>query len=91
VPADEGWPKIRAGLEALPRTRIITATDNYLHAETRTRLLRFVDDTELLLRPGEGLVEVRAGARLGYSDLGVNRRRVEALRECLREDGVLAD
>jgi uncharacterized protein (DUF1499 family) len=49
----------------------------------------FVDDLELHLRPAEKLIAVRSAARLGHSDLGVNRKRVEGLRAVLRERGVI--
>jgi uncharacterized protein (DUF1499 family) len=74
---------LRRVVEALPRTRIVTATDTYLHAECRSRIFRFVDDLDFLLDPEEGVVQVRSASRLGHSDLGVNRRRVEAIREAL--------
>jgi uncharacterized protein (DUF1499 family) len=73
----------------LSRTRIVTETADYLHAECRSALLGFVDDLELHLRPDEGIIAVRSASRLGYSDLGVNRRRVEGLRTSLIERGVL--
>jgi uncharacterized protein (DUF1499 family) len=44
-----------------------------------SRLLRFRDDVEFLLGPGDA-VQVRSASRLGYSDLGVNRKRVETIR-----------
>jgi len=46
-----------------------------------------VDDLELLLDPATMAIAIRSAARLGKSDLGVNRRRVEALRKKLQEDG----
>jgi uncharacterized protein (DUF1499 family) len=73
----------------LPRTRIVKETEDYLHAECRSALFRFVDDLELQLRPSESIIAVRSASRLGYSDLGVNRRRVEGLRESLTRLGVL--
>jgi uncharacterized protein (DUF1499 family) len=88
--AGRAWPALRAAVAALPRTRIVEEDDAYLHAECRSALLGFVDDLELELRRPEGEVAVRSASRLGYSDLGVNRRRVEALRETLRRQGVLA-
>ena len=71
--------RLKSLLEGLPRTRIVTATDDYLHAVCRTRL-GFPDDVECLLSPEEGVIHVRSASRLGYSDWGVNRRRVEGLR-----------
>jgi uncharacterized protein (DUF1499 family) len=74
----------------MPRVRVITATANYLHAEERTRVLRFVDDLELLL-VDSGELLVRSASRVGESDLGVNRRRVERLRSLLGEAGLLRE
>ena len=60
-------------------TRVLTATDRYLHARCRTRI-GFVDDLELLLCRRQGVIQVRSASRLGIYDFGVNRRRVERLR-----------
>ena len=74
-------------LASQPRVRVITETPNYLHAEFRTPLCRFVDDVEFLVVESEHVIHVRSASRVGYSDLGTNRRRVEALR---REFAALA-
>jgi uncharacterized protein (DUF1499 family) len=87
--APRAWPALRAAVAALPRTRIVKETAGYLHAECRSALLGFVDDLELELRPAEGKVAVRSASRTGWSDLGVNRRRVEGLRAALRQQGAL--
>jgi uncharacterized protein (DUF1499 family) len=63
----------------MPRTEIQVQTDNYLWVVFASRLLRFCDDVEFLLGPGDG-VQVRSASRMGYSDLGVNRERVETIR-----------
>jgi uncharacterized protein (DUF1499 family) len=63
----------------LPRTEIKAQTDGYLWVVFTSRLLRFRDDVEFLLGPGDA-VQVRSASRLGYSDLGVNRARVEMIR-----------
>ena len=75
--------RLKSLLEGLPRTRIVTATDDYLHAVCRTRL-GFPDDVECLLSPEENVIHVRSASRVGYSDWGVNRRRVEGLRRRYR-------
>jgi len=87
-PAD-GWRAVRKIIDELPRTKIISSTDDYLHAECTSAVFGFVDDLELHLRPAEKLLAVRSASRLGYSDLGVNRKRVESLRGVLRERGVI--
>jgi len=73
----------------LRRTRITSETPEYLHAECRSALLGFIDDFELNLRPSEGVIAVRSASRVGYTDFGVNRKRVEALRAGLRKRGVI--
>ena len=68
----------RSAIESCPRSRVIKAEENYLYAEFRTRLLRYVDDVELYF---DGRVlQVRSCSRLGRRDFGVNRKRVEELR-----------
>jgi len=89
VPAAQAWAAVREAVAELPRTRIVTDADGYLHAECRSALLGFVDDLELHLRPSEGRIAVRSASRLGRSDLGVNRRRVETLRAALAARGLL--
>lgn len=61
------------------RVTIITANDNYLYAEFRSQWFRFVDDVEFLIETN-GVIQVRSASRVGYSDLGVNRNRIESLR-----------
>ncbi len=60
--------------------RIKTVQERYIHAEFTSFLFRFVDDIEFLLDDGSKTIHVRSASRVGYSDLGVNRRRVEAIR-----------
>jgi len=67
-------------IEGMPRARIVTSGDGYLHAEFASRLFRFVDDLELLYDDGVPGFQVRSASRTGYSDMGANRKRVEALR-----------
>jgi uncharacterized protein (DUF1499 family) len=78
--AEEAWGRLGALLTAWPRTRVVTATGSYVHAECHSRIFRFVDDVEFLLDRAAGVIHVRSASRAGHSDLGVNRARVEALR-----------
>lgn len=75
------WDHLREVLKAQPNAQIITDQDAYLHAEFSSRWLGFVDDVEFLLDQSADRIHVRSASRLGYSDFGVNRARVEALRE----------
>jgi uncharacterized protein (DUF1499 family) len=54
--------------------------DGYLWATFTSNLFRFVDDVEFRMVSTDGIIHVRSGSRVGYSDLGVNRRRVKKLR-----------
>lgn len=69
---------VRKAVEALPRTRIISADSHYLYAEFRSRLLRYVDDVEFV--SDGNLIHVRSASRLGRRDFGVNRKRIEKIR-----------
>jgi len=85
--------RLRAAVEAvlttLPGARITSSSGSRIVAEFRSRLLGFVDDVVLDIRPESGTIAVRAAARTGYWDLGVNRRRVEALRARLSGLGIV--
>ncbi|MDA0266194.1 MAG: DUF1499 domain-containing protein [Cyanobacteria bacterium] len=63
-----------------PRSELIQQTDEYLYFEFTSRLMGFVDDVEFYLDPAAEVIQMRAAARLGESDLGVNRDRLEAIR-----------
>jgi len=89
VPVERAWPQLRDAVASLPRMRIIESGDGYLRAEATSRLFRFVDDLEVLHVPGTARIDVRSASRVGYSDLGVNRARVESLRDALRRAGLV--
>lgn len=89
VPPAVAWRVLRRLLEILPRSQIITVTNDYAHVECSSALFGFVDDLELHLRPAENIIAVRAAARLGYSDFRVNRKRVEHLRRLLCRQGAI--
>ncbi len=73
---------------AQPRTKLITEEDDYLHFEFRSKWFRFVDDVEFWLpKEQPGIIHIRSASRLGYSDLGVNRKRMEQIREVFSTDG----
>ena len=72
-------------LGVVPRTKVVQQQDGYILAESESRLMGFVDDSEFYFPPDEKVIQVRAAARLGESDLGVNRRRVEQIRLALAD------
>jgi len=70
---------VLASLGALDRIEVVERDDRYVHAVATTRLLRFKDDVELLVDADGGVIHYRSASRVGHSDLGVNRRRMDAL------------
>jgi uncharacterized protein (DUF1499 family) len=77
---DEALARLKTAILLQPRVQIITATDRYLHVEFTTALLRFVDDVEFLIDPDQKVIHFRSASRIGYSDLGANRKRMDAIR-----------
>jgi uncharacterized protein (DUF1499 family) len=61
--------------------KIVEQADDYLRAVFISRLFRFKDDVEFYIDSGEGLVHFRSASRVGYSDLGANRKRYQAFRK----------
>jgi len=78
--AAEAMAAARKAAESMEGATVIRQDANYLYAEFRTRLMRFVDDVEFVFDEKTGLLHVRSASRLGRRDFGVNRARVEALR-----------
>lgn len=86
-PIASAQERLRRALAALPRVTVVADEPGYLRAEVRTRA-GFVDDLEIELEqhpdPATGAlagrIHFRSAARTGWWDLGVNRRRTEALR-----------
>ncbi|HRX77934.1 MAG TPA: peptide-methionine (R)-S-oxide reductase MsrB [Pirellulaceae bacterium] len=70
-----------SSVSAIPGSRSVLTQGNYLHFEVQSPWLRFVDDVEFLIDPGAQVVHVRSASRFGQSDLGVNRKRVEEIRQ----------
>ena len=75
--------EIKKVLEGMERTTIVEETDNYLYAEFKSKLMGYVDDVEFY-QDDANAVQVRSASRLGKSDLGVNRKRVEEIRSKLQ-------
>ncbi|MEO0870292.1 MAG: DUF1499 domain-containing protein, partial [Cyanobacteria bacterium J06642_11] len=79
--------KLVAIIENQPRTEIIEQTDDYIWVEFTSKLMGFVDDAEFYFLPDTQGIALRSAARLGESDLGVNRRRLEQFRLALQSLG----
>jgi uncharacterized protein (DUF1499 family) len=75
--------RLNALLQAEPGATIVDSRVGYLRVQYTTRLMKFVDDVEFWFDPVQGVVQVRSASRVGRNDFGVNRRRIEQLRDKL--------
>jgi uncharacterized protein (DUF1499 family) len=73
--------KLRDALRSIKRVRIVSDHGNYIRAECKSLIFRFIDDVEFYFDDNEKLIHVKSASRIGYSDFGVNRRRVEKIRK----------
>jgi uncharacterized protein (DUF1499 family) len=76
---EQALSQLKSIIKSLPRTKIITETEDYLYAEFKTALMGFVDDVEFFLDSNSQEIHVRSASRLGYGDLGLNRQRIETI------------
>lgn len=77
------WKSLERAISLEPRAKVVTRLPGYLHAEFASATMGFVDDAEFALDAKAGVIHVRAGARLGIRDFGVNRERVDRLRAAI--------
>ena len=78
---EEAREKLISIINSMKRSEIVTAEMNYIHATFKSGLFRFVDDVEFSFDDQKKVINVRSASRTGYSDLGVNRKRVEEIRK----------
>ena len=79
--ADAAMGRLKALLAARPRTVIVNAQGDYLHAECTSLIFRFVDDVEFVANRDKKVIDFRSASRVGRSDLGANRQRMEEIRK----------
>jgi uncharacterized protein (DUF1499 family) len=77
---EQALANLKTVVENLPRTKIVSEADDYIYAEFTTAIMGFVDDVEFYLDKSQNVIHVRSASRLGQSDLGANRKRVEEIR-----------
>jgi uncharacterized protein (DUF1499 family) len=74
-------------LNGLDRTQIIVTDENYIQVEFTSKIFRFVDDVEFYFpstKTEKIIINVRSASRLGHSDLGANRKRIEQIRNAFK-------
>lgn len=83
------WSELERLLLSLSDVELVQKKEAYIHVTFTTPILRFVDDLELLLEKDKRLIHVRSASRVGYYDLGANRKRVEKLRQLFVSKGLI--
>ncbi len=84
---DAAADRLRRALASIPGLRIVADDGRHIRAEATSRLLRFVDDIDLVIDADARVIRMRSASRVGYSDLGANRRRLERLRAAWQRVG----
>ena len=82
---EEPFDEIKLLIENTPRTEIVEIDGDYLHAESTTRWMKYVDDLEVSFLPESNILLIRSESRVGESDLGVNKKRVDLLKSKMFE------
>lgn len=77
---ESAWLALQRIIAAMPGAKIVLQTEDYLHAEFTSPVMRYVDDVELQFPRREKLVHLRSSSRVGRYDFDANRERVEAIR-----------
>ena len=75
--------RIKAIVEGMDGAKMVKSEPGYLYAQFTTRLMKYVDDVEFWFDPAANVIQVRSASRVGRGDLGVNRKRIEAVRAAL--------
>jgi uncharacterized protein (DUF1499 family) len=78
---EDSRKKLLSILSKSKRVRIVRDDDIFIHTEFTSCVFRFVDDVEFYIDDNSKLIHVKSASRVGFSDLGVNRRRVENIRK----------
>lgn len=82
---EEDWARLHRVVMAMPRVRLVAESTDYRQYVFTTALMRFKDDVQFQLDRDARLIHFRSASRIGQSDLGVNRRRMEQIRAAMRE------
>ena len=72
-------------IKSMPRTKLSSNKENFIHIEFTSKIFRFVDDLEFYFED-MGIIHIRSASRVGHSDMGVNRERVEEIRLLFAEN-----
>jgi uncharacterized protein (DUF1499 family) len=82
---EEARARLLTLLAGKKNARVVTVEPTYVEAEFRSALFRFVDDVSFLFDEKTKRLHFRSASRLGRSDFGVNRKRMERIAREFQE------
>jgi uncharacterized protein (DUF1499 family) len=85
---DQVIGQVETLIRQLPRVRVVERRENYLHTTFTSLVFRFVDDVEFYADSQSQLLHFRSASRVGYSDLGANRKRMDRITQLLEQQGL---
>jgi uncharacterized protein (DUF1499 family) len=85
----KNWERIPAILESLSGNKVVQNNQTLIRVECKSRIFGFVDDLTLKINPQTGIIDIRSAARTGYYDFGVNKRRIQTVKNALKTKGVI--
>jgi len=77
--SDESFKELIDILKNTPRIKIINIKEDYLHALSTSRVMKFIDDIEIKKSEKDNILKVKSQSRTGFYDMGVNKRRINTL------------
>ncbi|NTW07402.1 MAG: DUF1499 domain-containing protein [Syntrophaceae bacterium] len=78
---EEARTRLLGVIQGMKQAKVVTAQERYLHVEFTSAVFRFVDDAEFFVDDTQKVIHMRSASRLGHYDFGVNRKRMETIRE----------
>jgi uncharacterized protein (DUF1499 family) len=79
--AAEAMNHLKNILHTMKNAEIAEQRKDYLHAVFTSNMLKFKDDVEFFIAAGDQQIHFRSSSRIGYYDFGVNRKRMDEIRE----------
>jgi uncharacterized protein (DUF1499 family) len=76
----EANARLLSVLEQMKGIKIVSRTDTTIHAEFTSTIFGFVDDVDFRFDAADRRIDLRSASRVGYTDFGVNRKRIEEIR-----------
>jgi uncharacterized protein (DUF1499 family) len=86
VSRQEAYEILLSYLKSEKGVQIVESEDFYIHAVFTTKIMRFKDDVEFHFPEARQMVDLKSASRIGYGDMGKNRKRIEEIRDILKEN-----